>query len=104
MPWQSPGNLSAYPPDGQQQQAAVNRGQKTDGYNFGYDPVLFFAPNGGFAFNPDNRVMEYRQMVMGLHNVGLRVVQDVVFNHTFQIGENTLTLCSMRSFPTTIIA
>ncbi len=87
--WQSPGNLSAYPPDGQQQQAAVTAVQNTDGYDFGYDPVLYMAPNGGYAFNPDNRVMEYRQMVMGLHNIGLRVVQDVVFNHTFQIGENT---------------
>ncbi len=86
--WQSPGNLSAYPPDGTQQQAAVTAVQATDGYNFGYDPYLYFAPNGGYAFNPDNRVSEYRQMVLGLHNAGLRVVQDVVFNHTYASGEN----------------
>ena len=86
--WQSPGSLSAYPPDGTQQQAAVTAVQNSDGYNFGYDPVLYFAPNGGYAFNPDNRVQEYREMVLGLHNAGLRVVQDVVFNHTFASGEN----------------
>jgi pullulanase len=90
--WQSPGDLTVYPPDGTQQQAAVEAVQQTDGYNFGYDPVHFFAPNGAFAFNPDNRVMEYRQMVMALHNAGLRVVQDVVFNHTAQIGENTFSI------------
>ena len=37
--WQSPGNLSSYPPDGQQQQAAVTAVQNTDAYNWGYDPV-----------------------------------------------------------------
>ena len=88
--WQSPGNLTGYPPDGTQQQAAVENVQQSDGYNFGYDPVHYFAPNGGFAFNPDNRVIEYRQMVMALHNAGLRVVQDVVFNHTAQIGRKHL--------------
>ncbi len=84
--WQSPGDLSGYPPDGTQQQAAVTAVQNSDGYDFGYDPVHYLAPNGGYAFNPDNRVMEYRQMVLGLHNADLRVVQDVVFNHTYSIG------------------
>ena len=90
--WQSPGNLTGYPPDGTQQQAAVEAVQQSDGYNFGYDPVHYFAPNGAFALNPDNRVMEYRQMVMALHNAGLRVVQDVVFNHTYAVGENTFSI------------
>jgi pullulanase len=90
--WQSPGDLSQYPPDGTQQQAAVTAVQNTDGYNFGYDPVHYFAPNGGYAFDPDNRVKEYRQMVMGLHNIGLRVVQDVVFNHTYASGENRFSV------------
>ncbi len=90
--WQSPGDLSQYPPDGTQQQAAVTAVQNSDGYDFGYDPVLYLAPNGGYAFDPDNRVMEYREMVMGLHNAGLRVVQDVVFNHTYMSGENTFSV------------
>jgi len=90
--WQSPGDLSSYAPDGTQQQAAVTAVQATDDYNFGYDPVHYFAPNGGFAFNPDNRVKEYREMVMGLHSVGLRVVQDVVFNHTYASGQNPFSV------------
>jgi pullulanase len=90
--WQLPGNLSQYPPDGTQQQAAVTAVQAVDDYNFGYDPVHYFAPNGGYAYNPDNRVEEYREMVMGLHNIGLRVVQDVVFNHTYASGQNTFSI------------
>jgi len=101
--WQSPGNLGGYPANGTQQQAAVEAVQQSDGYNFGYDPVHYFAPNGGFAFNPDNRVFEYRQMVMALHNAGLRVVQDVVFNHTYAAGENT-SLSWMRPSPAITIA
>jgi len=90
--WQLPGNLSQYPADGTQQQAAVTAVQAVDDYNFGYDPVHYFAPNGGYAYNPDNRVEEYREMIMGLHNIGLRVVQDVVFNHTYASGENTFSI------------
>jgi pullulanase len=90
--WQSPGDLSQYPPDGTQQQAAVTAVQNSDDYNFGYDPVHYFAPNGGYAFNPDNRVKEYREMVMGLHGIGLRVIQDAVFNHTSASGQNAFSV------------
>ena len=85
--WQTTPDLSGFPPDGTQQQAAVAAIQNTDAFNWGYDPVHFFAPEGGYAVNPDNRVLEYREMVQGLHHSGLRVVQDVVFNHTSAIGE-----------------
>jgi len=85
--WKTTGDLSQYPPDGGQQQAAVARIQGSDGYNWGYDPVHYMAPQGSYAMVPRNRVREYRAMVMGLHNAGLRVVQDVVFNHTSAYGE-----------------
>jgi len=85
--WQTAPDLSGFPPDGTQQQAAVAAVQGADGFNWGYDPVHFFAPEGGYALNPDNRVREYREMVQGLHHSGLRVVQDVVFNHTNAIGQ-----------------
>jgi pullulanase len=45
------------------------------------------TPEGSYAIDPDNRVLEYRTMVEGLHRAGLRVVQDVVFNHTNASGE-----------------
>jgi pullulanase len=86
--WQTTGNLSEYPPDGQQQQAAVAAIQGNDAYNWGYDPVHYMTPEGSYAINPDNRVFEYRTMVKGLHTAGLRIVQDVVFNHTNASGEN----------------
>ncbi len=86
--WLTTPDLSVFPPDGTQQQAAVAAIQNKDAFNWGYDPVHFFAPEGGYAVNPDNRVREYREMVKGLHRAGLRVIQDVVFNHTNAIGEN----------------
>jgi len=86
--WQTPGDLSSYPPDSQQQQAAVTAVQNNDAFNWGYDPVHYLAPEGAYAYNPDNRVKEYRQMVQGIHQVGLRVIQDVVFNHTTSSGQS----------------
>ena len=85
--WKTTGDLSQFPPDGQQQQAAVAAIQGSDGFNWGYDPVHYMTPEGSYAMVPDNRVREYRTMVMGLHNAGLRVIQDVVFNHTNAFGE-----------------
>jgi pullulanase len=85
--WLFPGNLSQYPPDGEQQQAAVQATLTSPPYNWGYDPVHYLAPEGAYAINPDHRVREYRTMVQGLHSAGLRVVQDVVFNHTNASGE-----------------
>jgi pullulanase len=85
--WLFPGNLSQFPPDGTQQQAAVQATLTNPPYNWGYDPVHYLAPEGAYAINPDHRVREYRTMVEGLHRAGLRVVQDVVFNHTNASGE-----------------
>ena len=85
--WESPGPLSRTPPDGQQQQAAIENVQNADPYNWGYDPVHYMAPAGQYAINPTDRVREYRVMVEGLHASGLRVIQDVVFNHTYTSGE-----------------
>jgi pullulanase len=85
--WQTTGNLSALPPDSDQQQAAVAAIQNNDAYNWGYNPHHYMAPEGAYAVNPDHRVLEYRQMVAGLHSTGLRVIQDVVFNHTSASGQ-----------------
>jgi pullulanase len=85
--WIIPSGLAQYPPDGQQQQAAVTASQSSPAFNWGYDPVHYLTPEGAYAINPDNRVLEYRTMVQGLHQAGLRVVQDVVFNHTNASGE-----------------
>ncbi len=63
-----------------------------DCYNWGYDPYLYMVPSGKYSTNPYNpytRVREFKEMVMKLHRLGFRVVLDVVFPHTFDIGEKS---------------
>jgi len=86
--WAASGNLAQYAPDGQEQQQAVETIQAKDAYNWGYDPVHYMAPEGAYAVNPSDRVKEYRDMVQGIHQAGLRVIQDVVFNHTYTAGQD----------------
>jgi pullulanase len=89
--WQEPaGDLSAFPPDSEEQQAAVAAVANSDAFNWGYDPLHFTVPDGSYATNPDGsaRVVEFREMVMGLNDAGLRVVMDVVYNHTSAAGQN----------------
>ncbi|HUN22701.1 MAG TPA: DUF3372 domain-containing protein, partial [Anaerolineales bacterium] len=66
------------------QQSAVSTSRFTDGFNWGYDPMHYGAPEGSYATNADGttRVLEFRQMVQALNTNGLRVVMDVVYNHT----------------------
>eukprot|EP00892_Ulva_mutabilis_P007082 jgi/Ulvmu1/4746/UM020_0030.1 len=81
-------DLSQYAPDGTEQQAEISRIASEDAFNWGYDPVHYGVPEGSYATDPDNeaRIVEYRYMVKALHGMGLRVVQDVVYNHTFASG------------------
>ena len=59
-----------------------------DSFNWGYDPKHFNVPEGIYASNPDGvtRIKEMRAMIKGLHDTGLRVVLDVVYNHTNSAG------------------
>ena len=61
-----------------------------DGFNWGYDPLHFGAPEGSYASNANGaaRVLEFRRMVKGLNEIGLRTVMDVVYNHTNASGQN----------------
>ena len=61
----------------------------------------YLAPEGAYAINPDHRVREYRTMVEGLHRAGLRMVQDVVFNHTNAVERRRIRTW-MRWFRATI--
>jgi pullulanase len=76
--------------DAESQQATVTATASTDCFNWGYDPYHFNAPEGSYASDAADgakRIIELRQMVMGLHSAGLRVGMDVVFNHTAQSGQ-----------------
>ena len=86
--WLKTADLSHYPPDSQEQQFAVEAIQEKDGYSWGYNPVHYLVPEGAYTTNPANRIREYRSMVMALHRSGLRVIQDVVFNHTAGFGQS----------------
>ena len=57
-------------------------------YNWGYDPVNYNAPEGGYSTDPADpacRVREAKMMVQALHKAGIRVVMDVVYNHTYDV-------------------
>ncbi|WP_326563595.1 pullulanase-type alpha-1,6-glucosidase [Micromonospora peucetia] len=81
-------DLAALPPDSEQQQKCVAAVADTDGYNWGYDPLHYTVPEGGYAVDPAGarRTTEFRQMVAGVNGAGLRVVMDVVYNHTSAAG------------------
>ena len=77
--------------DGETQQAAVGAVRATDCFNWGYDPWHYTAPEGSFAssaLDGSKRILEFRQMVQALHDVGLRVGMDVVYNHTSAAGQD----------------
>ncbi len=62
----------------------------TPQFNWGYDPVNYNVPEGSYASDPYNgtvRVSEVKQMVKGLHDNGISVVMDVVYNHVYSAGE-----------------
>ena len=90
--WQAPdpAELATYAPDSDQQQAMVSATADLDGFNWGYDPYHYTAPEGSYATDPDGslRVREFREMVKALNETGLRVVMDVVYNHTNSAGQN----------------
>ncbi|AXA90587.1 alpha-1,6-glucosidase domain-containing protein [Massilia sp. YMA4] len=81
--------------DGTVQQAAVAATQNGDCFNWGYDPVHYNAPEGSYATDTSDaavRVREFRAMVQALHENGLRVTMDVVYNHTSQSQQGPLSV------------
>jgi pullulanase-type alpha-1,6-glucosidase len=83
-----PAVLAQFPPDSEEQQAAVNAVRDADSFNWGYDPYHYTVPEGSYSTDPDGpqRIIEFREMVQTLNENGLRVVMDVVYNHTNASG------------------
>ncbi|MGZ3805381.1 MAG: alpha-1,6-glucosidase domain-containing protein [Pseudobdellovibrionaceae bacterium] len=73
-------------PNLKEPQSVISGIRAKDPFNWGYDPVHYLTPEGSYALNGEGstRVLEVRQMVKALNEAGLRVVQDVVFNHTYE--------------------
>ena len=67
-------------------------------YNWGYDPVNYNVPEGGYSTDPTNplcRIREFKQMVQALHKAGIAVILDVVYNHTYDIEHSNF----QRTYP-----
>ncbi|WP_431988635.1 pullulanase-type alpha-1,6-glucosidase [Streptomyces parvulus] len=82
-------DLAALPADSEKQQECVAEAAAKDAYNWGYDPYHYTVPEGSYATDPDGtaRTVEFREMVKALNDDGLRVVMDVVYNHTAASGQ-----------------
>ena len=71
--------------------ATVDEASSKEQFNWGYDPKNYNAPEGSYSTDPfhgEVRVNEFKQMVQALHNNGMAVVMDVVYNHTFDSNAN----------------
>ena len=71
--------------------ATVDEANPDGGFNWGYDPKNYNVPEGSYSTDPYNgevRVREFKQMVQALHDNGISVVMDVVYNHTYSIDSN----------------
>ena len=79
--------------------ASVDETRLTDNqYNWGYDPVNYNVPEGGYStdpYRPEVRIREFKQMVQALHKAGIKVILDVVYNHVFDIGAS----CFQHTMP-----
>lgn len=88
-------SIPAAAADSSTQQAAVEAARGNDCFNWGYDPVHYGAPEGSYSSNANDgaaRVREFRAMVQGLHEQGLRVTMDVVYNHTSASQQGNLSV------------
>ena len=66
-----------------------------DNYNWGYDPVNYNVPEGSYSSNPSKgavRIRECKQMIQALHNAGIGVIMDVVYNHTHEWKKSAFEL------------
>ncbi|MFJ6213793.1 pullulanase-type alpha-1,6-glucosidase [Streptomyces sp. NPDC092296] len=83
-------DLKALAADSDRQQECVAAVRADDAYNWGYDPLHYTVPEGSYATVTDGtaRTVQFRQMVQALHLAGLRVVLDVVYNHTAAAGQS----------------
>ncbi|MFD7884208.1 pullulanase-type alpha-1,6-glucosidase [Streptomyces bauhiniae] len=82
-------DLASFPADSVKQQECVAKTAAKDAYNWGYDPFHYTVPEGSYATDPDGtaRTVQFRKMVQSLNQDGLRVVMDVVYNHTAASGQ-----------------
>ncbi len=75
--------------------ASVDELAEHPNYNWGYDPLNFNVPEGSYSTDPRNplrRIIELKSMIKKLHENGIRVIMDVVYNHVFDVKLQNLHL------------
>ena len=80
--------MASFAGDSDQQQVIAGYLRNLDSFNWGYDPYHYGAPEGSYASTAEGsaKILEFRSMVKGLNDIGLRVILDVVYNHTNAAG------------------
>ena len=75
--------------------ASIDESSDEPKYNWGYDPLNYNVPEGSYATNaydPATRIRDFKTMVSKLHKAGIRVILDVVYNHTFNVENSNFQL------------
>ncbi len=82
--------LSSYDSSTGEAQSLMNDLRMLDSFNWGYDPFHYTVPEGSYATDAhgSKRILEFREMVKATHDMGLKLVMDVVYNHTNASGVN----------------
>lgn len=82
--------LASYDPTTPNAQALMNDLRALDSFNWGYDPFHYTVPEGSYASDAQGsvRIKEFREMVKASHDMGLKLIMDVVYNHTNASGVN----------------
>ncbi|MGL6316329.1 pullulanase-type alpha-1,6-glucosidase [Vibrio sp. WXL103] len=82
--------LASYDPSTGEAQSLMNDLRGLDSFNWGYDPFHYTVPEGSYATDAEGtqRILEFRQMVKATHDMGLKLIMDVVYNHTNASGDN----------------
>ena len=59
--------------------------------NWGYDPMSYNTPEGSYSTNPEDisRILEMKSMIKGFHDAGIKIIMDVVYNHTYYVGDGS---------------
>lgn len=68
---------------------------KDENYNWGYEPELYNVPEGSYSLepkDPTSRIVELKTMIMKLHEAGIKVIMDVVYNHTYRFEDSNFNI------------
>ena len=80
---------------------SLDRFGDDDNYHWGYDPELYNVPEGMYSINPSDppsRIYEFKSLVLALHQAGIGLILDVVYNHTWKTQDSNLNLLAPNAY------